>query len=276
MKKGYTRFLFFAFVLFNQGIAFAGGEFLPIGARSAGLAHASVTLGDAWSVFHNPSGIAALQRISAGVYYENRFGLPETGLRAGAVALPFGKNAFGLNIRTYGYTLYSEQQAGLTYARAFGDHLRIGMQLSYMGFRFSEYYGQKSLVTVTVGATYAFGKNLVLGAQVFNPNEQRITETGNERVPSMIRFGARYRFSNQVFICSEVEQSLNTKPVLKAGIEYTPVSVLILRAGISGNPRSSSFGFGLVLKKFQIDMAGNFHPVLGFTPQFGLTFNPGS
>jgi hypothetical protein len=29
-----------------------------------------------------------------------------------------------------------------------------------------------------------------------------------------------------------------------------------------------------VLKKFQIDMAGSFHPALGFTPQFGLTFNP--
>jgi hypothetical protein len=128
--------------------------------------------------------------------------------------------------------------------------------------------------TATVGATYAFGRNLVLGAQVFNPNEQRITETGNERVPSMVRFGARYRFSDLVFACSEVEQSLNTKPVFKAGIEYKPVSVLVLRAGVSGNPRTSSFGFGLVLKKFQIDMAGSFHPVLGFTPQFGITFNP--
>ncbi|MFN5370782.1 MAG: hypothetical protein ACK5B6_04895 [Bacteroidia bacterium] len=84
------------FLLFCQGVAKAGGEFLTVGARSAGLAHASVTLGDVWSVFHNPAGIASLQRISAGVYYENRFGLPETGLRAGAVALPFGKNAFGL------------------------------------------------------------------------------------------------------------------------------------------------------------------------------------
>jgi hypothetical protein len=274
MKKGYYHFLFLVLGFLNQGIAIAGGEFLPVGARSAGLAHASVTLGDVWSVFHNPAGIASLSRLSAGVYYENRFGVPEMGLRAGAFALPFGKNAVGLNIRTYGYTLYSEQQAGLTYARAFGDHLRIGMQFNYIGFRFSDYYGQKSVFTATVGATYAFGRNLVLGAQVFNPNEQRITETGNERVPSMVRFGARYRFSDQVFVCSEVEQSLNTKPVIKAGIEYKPVSVLVLRAGISGNPRTSSFGFGLVLKKFQIDMAGSFHPALGFTPQFGITFNP--
>ena len=93
MKKGYYHFLFLVFGFFNQGIAIAGGEFLPVGARSAGLAHASVTLGDVWSVFHNPAGIASLSKLSAGVYYENRFGVPEMGLRAGAFALPFGKNA---------------------------------------------------------------------------------------------------------------------------------------------------------------------------------------
>jgi hypothetical protein len=262
------------FIAVFQLPAIAGNENQPVGARSAGLANASLTLTDVWSVHHNQAGLGSIRKISAGVYYESRFLMPELGLSAGALAIPIGKGTFGLSFRSFGYQAYKENKIGLAYGRAFGDFLSIGMQLNFQSAVFSEFYGSSSTFTAEIGAIYKAGKKVTLAAHLFNPNQSRIAEFDDERIPSVIRFGARYLFSKQVFVVAEVENALYQKPVLRGGLEYRPIDILYVRAGISGNPMNSNFGFGLQMKKFQLDFAGAFHQVLGFTPKISLTFNP--
>lgn len=274
MRKIQSVALSLFFVASIHMAAFGGNENQPIGARSAGLANASLTLNDVWSVHHNQAGLGSIRKITAGVYYESRFLMPELGLSAGALALPVGRGAFGLSFRTFGYQAYKENKIGLAYGRAFGDFLSIGMQINFQSAVFSEFYGSSSTFTAEIGAIYKAGKKVTLAAHLFNPNQSRIAEFDDERIPSVIRFGARYLFSNQVFVVAEVENALYQNPVLRGGLEYHPVDILYVRAGISGNPFNSNFGFGLQMKKFQLDFAGAFHQVLGFTPKISLTFNP--
>lgn len=264
----------FIFLLFFIQSAYAGNDNLPFGARSAGLANASVTLSDVWSAHHNQAGLGWIKKATAGVAYENRFLIPELGMSGAVLALPLtsNKGTFGLSIRKFGYSQYNESKIGLGFGRSFGDHLSIGMQLNYQNVQFASLYGSKSAFTIEVGAIYKLTPNLTIGAHVYNPSRTRLSELDQDRLPAVMRLGMRYQFSSRVFIALETEKDSYNKPVVKAGIEYLAGEILFLRAGVGTQPMSTSFGFGLKMKKLQLDMAGNFHPVLGFTPQAAISY----
>jgi hypothetical protein len=263
-------FTFCLLVLFL--VVKAGNDDLPIGARSTGLANASVTLTDVWSAHHNQAGLGFLEKAAAGIYYENRFLIPELGLSAGVIAVPVKKGAFGLSIRNFGYQLYNESKVGLGYGRAFGDKLSIGMQLNLLNVRFADVYGARNAFTIEVGAIYKLNSNLTVATHINNPTRAKLTDLDADRLPTILRFGLRYQFSKKVFVAGEAQKDSYNKAQLRFGLEYMASNVFFLRAGIASNPINSSFGFGLKLKKLMLDFSGTFHQVLGFTPQFSLTY----
>jgi hypothetical protein len=254
---------------------FAGNDNIPIGARSAGLGHASVSLSDVWSAQHNQAGLGFLKRPEAGVYYESRFLMPELGLSGAVVALPTSKGTFGLNVRTFGYELYSESKIGFSYARAFSEQLSIGMQLNYNNIRFAEFYGVRNTFTAEVGVQYKVTPQFTVAAHVYNPNRVKLADFNNERLPSIIRFGIGYNVSKKVLVLAEAEKDSYNKPMIKAGIEYLVTDNFYVRTGIASNPYLNSFGFGLIMKDLRIDFAGTFHRFLGFTPQLSLNYRFG-
>jgi hypothetical protein len=56
--------------------------------------------------------------------------------------------------------------------------------------------------------------------------------------------------------------------MIKAGLEYQPVPLLVIRAGMRSNEITRmAFGAGMRLKnKLAIDLASEWHPSLGLTP----------
>src|SRR5690606_7063333 len=118
------------------------------------LANSAVTLTDVWSAHHNQAGLGFIRKAAVGVYYENRFFIPELGMSSAVVAIPLKQGALGISFRNFGYKLYQESKAGIGYGRTFGDNLSIGMQLNYHLVRFSEFYGSRALFTAEVGAIY--------------------------------------------------------------------------------------------------------------------------
>lgn len=248
---------------------------MPIGARAAGLANSAVTLSDVWSAHHNQAGLGFLSSPTAGVYYESRYLLPELALNGAVVAVPLAnrKGTFALSYRSFGYQLYKESKTGLAFSRAFSDDLSIGMQINYHQIQIADVYGNRNVFTAEVGVQYRVAKDLTLGAHVFNPNRSKLTEINQDRLPAVIRLGLRYNFSKNLFLTAETEKDTYNPAIFRAGLEYMAGSVLYLRAGFGTSPFASSFGFGLLLKNLKVDFAGNFHPVLGFTPQASLTYD---
>lgn len=267
---------FYLFVFLTLAITtYAGNDNTPIGARSAGLGHASVSISDVWSAHHNQAGLGFLRRPEAGVYYESRFLLPELGLSGAVFALPTSNGTFGFNVRTFGNELYSESKIGFSYARAFSDQLSIGMQLNYNNIRFAEFYGVRNTFTAEVGVQYRVTPQLTVAAHVYNPNRVKLADFNNERLPSIMRFGLGYQLSNKVLVVAEAEKDSYNKPIIKAGVEYLVSDNFYVRTGIASNPYLNSFGFGLNLKDLRIDFAGSFHRFLGFTPQLSLNYRFG-
>ena len=268
MKKSYLTILCIATAFFSK----AGNEDLPLGARSSGMGNASVSLSDVWSAHHNQAGLGFVRDISAGAYYENRFLLKELSIKGGVVALPVKGGTFGLCISNFGYTLYHENKYSLSFAKAFGDKLSAGIAMDYLTTKIGEGYGSKGVLAAEFGIQAKPLKGLTIGAHVFNPTRAKLADYNNERLPTVIRFGGDYNFSDKVKVAVETEKDIAQKAIFKAGIEYKPVKELYLRAGIGTNPTLTSFGFGLNLKSIKIDVSANYHQTLGFSPQIGLTY----
>ena len=267
MKKIFFLFLF-------PITALAGVENYDLGTRSASLGGASVSLSDLWSTSNNQAGLAFVKKFSAGAYYENRFLLKELSLAGGAVAVPVKGGTFGLVLSNFGYSLYSENKYGLSFAKAFGENFAAGVQLDYLTTKIGEGYGSKGLIAGEAGLIAKPVKNLTVGFHAFNISRAKITSTEiyTERVPMIFRLGIDYKFSEKVFVAVETEKDIDYKPEFKVGIEYKLVPEFFLRAGVSTNPNLSSFGFGLNLKSVKLDVSTSFHSALGFTPSLGLAY----
>jgi hypothetical protein len=268
MKK-LSAFLFASLSLFRLN---AGNEDHPIGARSAALGHASVSFTDVWSAHHNQAGLGFVRDISAGVNYENRFLLKEISIRGGAAALPIKAGTFGLCITNFGYTLYSENKYSLSFAKAFGEKFSAAVAMDYLSTRIAEGYGTRGTLAAEAGIIAKPIKGLTIGAHIFNPTRSKISSYDDERLPTIIRIGGDYLFSDKVRVAVEAQKDIRYKPEFKAGLEYLPVKELYLRIGVSTNPTLSTFGFGLNLKNFKIDLAASYHQILGISPQLGLSY----
>lgn len=266
------KLLLSAFIFSICNSSFAGSDNSPVGARSAGIANASVTLSDVWSVHHNQAGLGFVKSAGAGIYYENRFMMKELSLKGGAAVYPIKAGTFGVSVSSFGYTLYSENKIGIAFGKALGENFSAGIQLDYLSTRIAENYGQSAAFAGEIGIQAKPWKNLTVGVHLFNPTRSKLADYNNERTPTILRVGLDYKFSDKVFVAVETEKDIDHKPVFKAGLEYRPAEALYLRAGISTNPSLSSFGFGLKLKQFKLDFASSFHSVLGYTPQMGLVY----
>ena len=75
MKKILTCILFIGF-----GLAVSAQTTTNTGgARAAGMANAGLTNQDVWAVFNNPAAYSWMNNKAAGLFYENRFLMKETG-----------------------------------------------------------------------------------------------------------------------------------------------------------------------------------------------------
>ena len=65
-------------LILTTSTAFAYDFIHPFGGRAAAMGGTSVASRGLWAMQNNPAGMANLDKISLGLYYENRWMLPET------------------------------------------------------------------------------------------------------------------------------------------------------------------------------------------------------
>ena len=76
-----------------------------------------------------------------------------------------------------------------------------------------------------------------------------------------------------VNLFAEIEKDLNIDQVFRTGLTYAPIPNLEFRTAIATNPTSFSLGIGYHMKNgIGLDLATNYHQVLGFTPSAGFVY----
>ena len=198
--------------------------------------------------------------------------ISELNQSAFAVALPRKSGTFGIVYSRFGYSKYNENKAGIAYAKKLGNRISAGIQLNYMNKFIGDGYGNNSAVTAELGIQAMLLKGLTVAAHLFNPTRTQSAEYNQEKILTLLKLGLLYAFSDKVFWAIESEKDIDYKARFKSGIEYKAFPQACFRIGIATQPVETSFGFGLNLSKFNLDVAAAFHQQLGFTPHLGLSY----
>lgn len=265
MKK-----IFIIIFIFSNFLTFADNY--PTGSREAGMGNADVTLHDVWSVQNNQAGLALVDKMAIGFHFENKYITPTLGLKALAYALPTSQGTFGVDITYFGYSNYNESKIGLAYARKFSDYLSIGVQLDYLNYFIADSYGNKGTAVAEIGILSNPIDKLSFGVHIFNPTLAQVADYNNERIPTIVRFGLGYEFSDKFLMTAETEKDIDFKSRYKIGLEYFIVDNLALRTGILTNPFENSFGVGYVKNKISVDLAFTNNKILGITPHVSFQY----
>ncbi|MEL6925705.1 MAG: hypothetical protein AAFO94_16795 [Bacteroidota bacterium] len=239
------------------------------GAKGAGMGNAMVALQGIESAYANQAGLATLDRFAFNLTAENRFLLPELSQAYLAAAFPTNSGTFALTLRHFGFSEYNEQKIGLAYARQLFDQLSIGVQFDYLNTRINE-YGSQGVFTFEAGLQTLILRKLQMGAHVFSPVSIALSE--NENLPTILRLGIAYLASDKVTFAAEVEKDIDLPAQFRAGFEYQIANALFLRLGLGTNPTSVSFGVGYRINRFQIDVASNYHQILGVSPAGSFSY----
>lgn len=244
-----------------------------IGARSNGLASTSLSLNDVWSVYNNPGAFGMLEKTELGAAYENRFLLKELSNQALAFGYHTEKSGnFGLYFQQYGFNLYREMNGGLTYGMKLFDNFSAGISINYHGVHLAENYGSKNTLSAGLGLLYAMNDNLKIGMRVQNVSRTRLAEFDDERLPTNFSLGFLYQISKKAFWTLEAEKDIIHPINIKSGFEIQAHEILALRCGFNTFPFQSAFGLSIQLKKFQFDLASQWHTSLGLSPSGGLKY----
>jgi hypothetical protein len=91
-----------------------------------------------------------------------------------------------------------------------------------------------------------------------------------EKVPALYRTGIGFDASDKFFIGLEIEKCEAEPVSLLSSFEYKPIPGLLLRAGWRTDNSSTWFAAGINIRKFRIEILGNYHPQLGLSS--GLLF----
>ena len=264
-------------LILSTSTIFAYDFIHPFGGRAAAMGGSSVASQGLWAMQNNPAGMANLEKISIGLYYENRWMLPETAYKCGAFALPTKFGTLGLSFNQFGSSKYSENKFGLAYAKDFGRYLQVGLQLDYLLVKIGNDYGSYRAFTFELGLQSHVTDKLTLGAYVFNPVSFRLEQTLNhEKLPIVMRFGLAYKFTKDFIGQCEIEKNTEREGVsLRGGLEYEAFKNFFIRAGLQTNPGILSFGVGYGIRFAQINVAAQLHNELGASIQVGLIFSIG-
>ena len=136
------------FLLITSNFSLFGQDLSSIeGARNAGMGSCSVALSGFWNINSNQAGMALVQKVSAGINYEERFGMSQLSTKSIALIYPSRFGVIGASMDYFGYALYHESKFGLAYAKIITPHLRAGLKLDFFQTAFGDHYGSHNNLT---------------------------------------------------------------------------------------------------------------------------------
>ncbi len=243
----------------------------PIGSRAAALANITTVDTSVWVAVNNPANLGMQRNIQIGVSYEQRFAMREMGVSSLATTFPLLGNGIGISLSNLGFSTYGESRFGFSTGRKISNYISVGAGVDAHLLRFPEDYQNLFAVTGTIGVWARPLEKLTLGLQVFNITFSKWNDAARSPLPVVFALGVSYAVAEPVALFAELSKDVNEPLRVKFGSEFSILRALYLRAGVISEPFETHFGIGYSYKNFQFDAAFAWHPVLGYTPQAGIS-----
>ena len=243
------------------------------GAASAGMGGVQTAIPNAWAAHTNPGLLPWVDKMSFAIGTENRFLLSALNGSGLAGVVPIKTGTLGVAVTSFGYSQFRRSRLGLSYGLQLGDNISGGISIHYDLLNIGNNYGSAGALSGSAGFSARVNENLMLAAYVFNPFRVNFSENVDENIPTILNIGIAYSFSEKVLFSSDLEKDINVKPGLKVGLRYQPGDKFFIRVGFRTLPQSYTFGFGLELGTFEMDLGTSIHPVLGVSPNLSLQYD---
>ena len=239
------------------------------GAGERGTGLACIMRSGFWSSFSNQSLLANNRSFSAGMNYENRFGIPELGTCTAAVIYPAGKSSIGIIYSHFGYPEFRRNMGGISCGMSLSGNISAGVQVDYFSENLPGEYDNIRVLTFEAGAVFDLSEKVTAAIHLFNPVPNSIRRS---TVPSTLTAGAGIDLSKTLFAGAEAEMSTKEKLVIRTGFEYEAANKFWIRGGFSTENSSFSFGLGYLMKSLKIDLGFSTHDRLGVTSSVSLIY----
>ncbi|MGH2575700.1 MAG: hypothetical protein ACRDFC_08400, partial [Ignavibacteria bacterium] len=250
-------------------------ENTDIGAKPISLGGAFTSLANNSSaVYYNPSGISQMSFREISIFYSPApYGIKELSYGAFTYVEPTKFGWIGLSAKAYGFELYREITATLTYSNNYRKKIYYGANLNYYNLKIKN-YGSAFTLGFDAGLLAYLTEYLRWGFSAMNLNRAKIGQS-KEKLPQVYRTGLSLQVRKDLNLIMDAEKDTRYKVSIKAGMEYTMYDLVDIRAGVGSEPIRFSGGIGFFYSLFQLDYAFYNHQDLGLTHQASLTINFG-
>ena len=246
--------------------AAASFEFQAVGARSGGLGDTFVGWAEGVEgVFWNAGAVAWGHGVSITGGYERPFGMAVLDAHAIGTVASTGRTAVGLGYQEYGFSLYRERTAGLTFGLRLASRLGLGVRIRRM--RLSVAGGaNRGWTAFDLGAKIVVRPKVTLGLAAWNAGGASVEVLGQGGMA-----GVGCQVAPNLALLVDVRKEAGRQTGVSAGVEYSPARRVMLRMGAGGRAERLSIGAGVIHRGIRIDYATLYHTVLGLSHRVSLT-----
>jgi len=269
---------------------------IGIGAKAMGMGESHVAAtDDLYASYWNPAGLARIQQPQLALMHNEWFaGINHQFIGFALPVGDIGTVGASANYLSFGElqgrdrdgnetTIFRPYDLALivSYANAVTSNLAFGANAKFLREQIADESGTG--IAFDFGGLYTFPElPLALGfnAQHVGPRVRFVEEAFG--LPFTFRFGAAYQpWSDAFMLTADVVRPSDNDITTGVGAAYTIANILQLRTGykykLGGNDLGGTSGltggFGLTLRRFQIDYALVPFGVLGLTHRFSLVAN---
>ena len=269
---------------------------IGVGAKAMGMGESHVAAtDDLYASYWNPAGLARIQKPQLALMHNEWFaGINHQFIGFALPVGDIGTVGASANYLSFGElqgrdrdgnetTIFRPYDLALivSYANAVTSNLAFGANAKFLREQIADESGTG--IAFDFGGLYTFPElPLALGfnAQHVGPRVRFVEEAFG--LPFTFRFGAAYQpWSDAFMLTADVVRPSDNDITTGVGAAYTIANILQLRTGykykLGGNDLGGTSGltggFGLTLRRFQIDYALVPFGVLGLTHRFSLVAN---
>lgn len=246
--------------------AVAAFEFHAVGARSGGLGDTFVGWAEGVEgVFWNAGAVAWGEGVSFTGGYERPFGMAALDAHAIGTVASTGRTAVGLGYQEYGFSLYRERTAGLTFGLRPAPRLGLGVRVRRMRLSVAG-VANRGWTAFDLGAKFVVRPKVTLGLATWNAGGVSVDVLGQGGTAGVV-----CQVVPNLALLVDVRKEAGRQTGVSAGVEFSPARRVMLRMGAGGRAERLSVGAGVIHGGFRIDYATLYHTVLGVSHRVSLT-----
>lgn len=232
------------------------------GARNESLGRSTVALRDSWALFYNPAGLVYNEsHVLAG--YQSKYIAMGINDAVFGFSFPLKSTALGIGASYFGDNLLNKTKLIAAVAHKVGK-TSLGLKATYDQLSVDE-LGSHGIFYIDIGGQIKLGSEVVIGMVLKNLNQAKFDSISLIEPNTLVQIGVSYNPHSKLVLLGQIEKDISNPALLRLAMEYKITPQVSVRTGLIPSPTSAFAGIGFSWSNMDIDFAGSYQQVLGWS-----------